>query len=203
MKKYISQFFKWLSSLFEVSAIPITNESAVKVETKVEEKVEIPQPPETIKEETKPETKKESEDEFNIYKPKERLIYSYWNGKELVKADPMTLYKKVMNVGPELAIHFKVAKSQSSGAKDAHDSLIKEVRNIFGVKSLEEEPEGLPQLETMELLNHFLAFINRIKKNSRTLPTTSKHSEDSIPTSEDENPPISNSSDSGSTEDAP
>lgn len=194
MRGYIAKFLKWVTSFFEIN-VPSIQVSEIK--PVVKEEVKEPEP---VKEEIKEE--KKEDDDFSIYHPKERLIYKYWNGKELVAADPMTLYKKVMDVSAELAIHFSVAKSQSKDAKDAHENLIETVRKVFGVKSLEETPEGLGQTESISLLNHFLAYCNRLKKNSRTFATTSKLSEDSQPTSE-QGPATSNTSDSGSTESAP
>lgn len=187
MRYYLRKFFSWLASLFEVAPAAYIPP----VEQKEDEKKE-PEPQQV---------EKEDDASFAIYKPKERLIYQYYNGKEVVKADPMTLYKKVMDVGPEMAIHFKVAKSQARDAKGAHDALIGEVRKIFGIVSMEDDPDhGLPQMETMEVLDHFLTFIARVKKNSRTLPTPSAPSEDSTPTSEEGGPLTSSTSDFGSTE---
>lgn len=196
MRGYIAKFLKWVTSFFEID-VPSISVNDFKPVTKDEVRESLPKEPEPVKEEIKPE-----EDDFSIYHPKERLIYKYWNGKELIAADPMTLYKKVMDVSAELAIHFSVAKSQSKDAKDAHENLIETVRKVFGVRSLEETPEGLGQTESISLLNHFLAYCNRLKKNSRTFATTSKLSEDSQLTSENAQP-TSNISDSGSTENVP
>lgn len=201
MRAYIARFLKWLSSFFEID-IPVAPSAPIVVDNK--EQKEVKKEPEIVKEEIKEEVKEEkpkeeSEDDFSIYNPKERLIYKYWNGKELVVADPMTLYKKVMDVGPELAINFQLAKSASKDAKEGHNSLISSIRNVFNVQSLEDTPEGLGQTETMMLLNHFLAYCNRLKKNSRMFATTSSLSEDSHPTSQPDQP-TPNTSDYGSTE---
>jgi len=104
------------------------------------------------------------DDFFDVYKPKERNIYSYYNGEGMVACDPILLYKSLMKHGPSLSIDIKVANSPSKGAEQAHDSMVKTIREIFSVKPLEEG--GLTEAETVGLLDHFLIYSERIKKNS-------------------------------------
>lgn len=139
-------------------------------------------------------------DRFDVYKPRERLIYKYWDGKKLVSADPLVLYKRMMERGPELSIDIKVSTSASKDAAKAHESLVKGIREVFQVKTLEEG--GITDLEAMDVLDHFLIYSEMVKKNSRPSQTLSAKLEDSV------SPPVdgqatSNSSDSGSTENAP
>lgn len=102
-------------------------------------------------------------DTLEFYKPKERIIYSYWNGSQIVKADPMTLYKRVMDHSQELSAEMKVSNSPSKDASSSHTSLVKKVRDIFNVLPLEEG--GLSELETLQLLDHFMTYTNAVKKN--------------------------------------
>lgn len=220
MRRYLARFFKWIASFFEVketatASIPDASALQKLIEgmkqqqvtvMPIDTKIEPVEPEVKLEEVSAPEGNQstpeitESEDEYNVYNPKERLIYKYWNGKEMIKADPMTLYKKIMDVGPTIAIHHQVSKSQSKDAKAAHDSLIEEVRKIFGVYSLEDVPDtGLGQVESLGLMNHFLDFVSNLKKNSRISQIQSSPSEDSIPTLEENDQLISNTSDSGST----
>lgn len=114
----------------------------------------------------------------DVYKPAEMLIYRYWNGKADVAADPLTLYKKMMAKGPELNIDMKIATSAHSDAGKAHDSMLVKIREIFDVKPFEEG--GLTQLATIELLDDFLIFCDRVKKNGS--PTVIKQEETSAGT---------------------
>lgn len=107
----------------------------------------------------------------NAYYPGEMQIYSYFDGKQVVRADPMTLYKRVMEVGPELAIDIKVANSVSRDANKAHEGLLKKIRTIFNVRPLEEG--GLTEVATANLLDHFLIYTETVKKNSSLLSTSS------------------------------
>lgn len=132
---------------------------------------------------------------YNAYKPKERAIYFYWDGKKEVQADPLVLYKKIMDFGPELSVDLKVSTSLSKDASSHHDSLISKIRKIFSLTSLEEG--GLTEMETIGLLDHFLAYCDSVKKNSSPSVMSSNPTEDSI-NSFLESQPTSNSSDSGS-----
>ena len=106
----------------------------------------------------------------DVYLPSERLLYRYFTGQEIVPADPMQLWQKLMEVGPELSIDMKVANSALKDAPKAHEAMLKKVRSIFSVKPWEEG--GLSQLETIELLNHFLSWCHIEKKNTSPLPTS-------------------------------
>lgn len=141
-------------------------------------------------------------DDFDIYRPKERLIYTYWNGRETVQADPLTLYKKMMQVGPELSIDIKVANSESKDANKAHDGVIRKIRGIFN--TLPMESGGLSEIETCELLDHFLVFCETVKKNMNPSATSLMGAQEGLkPSSREENRPTPITSDSGSTEKEP
>lgn len=145
--------------------------------------------------------KKPNETDFNFYRPKDRFIYHYWDGQKDISADPLVLYKKVMECSHEIAIDSKVALSQSKDALKAHDSLLENIRKIFGVKRYEEG--GLTETETDDLLNNFLLYADNVKKNSSPFATSLGTTEDSTPTSEENPPPTFNTSASGSTENGP
>jgi hypothetical protein len=135
------------------------------------------------------------EEQYDLFRPKQRLIYRYFDGSKEVMVDPMILYKKVMEHGPVLSIDMKLSVSQHSDNRLGHTNLVKRIREIFAVKPLEEG--GLSELETVQLLDHFLGFTERIKKNSSPSQTYSLNPEQSPPLN---GHPMSVSSDSGSTE---
>lgn len=143
-----------------------------------------------------------SEDEaderaFDEYDPGERLIFTYHDGTKKVRADPMVLYKKVMASRAELSIDRKVADSPSKDAMTAHGRLVDRIRAIFQLKLFEEG--GLTEQETVELLDHFLFFVDEIQKKTNPSPTS--WTETSAPSSSaaEDDRRTANTSDCGST----
>lgn len=139
-------------------------------------------------------------DRFDVYKPSDRMIYEYFDGKQQVRRDPIVLYRKISEVGQELSVDIRAANSKLSNtiAMKGHESVIKKVKTIFGVTSFE-EGGGLTEVELMSLLDHFLFYCDAVKKNLN--PLTTSQTEVSSPTepTSAETPPIVNTSDSGST----
>lgn len=144
-------------------------------------------------------TTEQALDRYDIYQPAERLIFEFFDGSKVVKADPMRIYKRIMACGTELSTDQKLAVSPSKDAVKGHENMLKKIREIFDIKPLEEG--GLTEFETAELLDSFLLYAHMIKKNSS--PTTTIQEEASQPTppptKEAENPTTSNDSASGST----
>lgn len=140
------------------------------------------------------------EDAFDLYRPKDRLIYSYFDGQRVVKADPMVLHKRLMEVGPDLSVEMKVAASESKDAATYHGKLIERIRKIFDVKTLTEG--GLGEVETTELLDHFLTYCGRIKKKDSPPPTSPGATSPPSASSPVANPATPSSSPSGSTANA-
>ena len=137
------------------------------------------------------------DDDDALYSLGERFIYRYNNGQKVVRADPMRLYKAVMQVGPELEIDIKVSKSPSKDAANAHQQALLKLRDIFAVKPLEEG--GLTEIETFRLFDHFMAFCGVQKKSSSPPPTSPDAPSPPTPPSPAEGPPTPKPSDSGST----
>ncbi len=135
-----------------------------------------------------------------LYHPKKRMIYCYFDGKKDVKADPMVLYRRAMENGPELSIDLKVANIPNKDSAKAHKGAVEKIRKIFSLVSFEDG--GLTELETLDLLDHFFAFCDGVKKNSSASPTSVPSQEGSKPLPA-ESPSISSSSVSGSTEKEP
>jgi len=135
--------------------------------------------------------------EYDLYHPKERLLYTYWDGTKEVKADPMTLHRKMSALGPALSIDIKVSTSQLKDAEVAQGKVIAQIREIFSLKPLEEG--GLTEIETLELLDHFMVYCHNIKKKLNPFQTNSVPSP-SLPTvpSTDTPPATANTLDSGS-----
>jgi len=148
--------------------------------------------------------KKRQDDRYEVYHPDEVLIYSYWDGSKLVKKDPLRLYKRFLNIKPELLADLKIATStlvKDKQAQHSHDQVIKKYYELFEVKPFDGK-EGLTELAVQELFDHFITYSECVKKNGR-LPQTSQTEispTSPSPTTVAENPTIQPTSGSGSTE---
>lgn len=134
---------------------------------------------------------------FDTYHPKKRCIYTYWNGHKLIKADPLPIYKKIVSQGQLLSIDIKISNSISKEAPNRHTEMVKRIRGIFELDSFEQG--GLSELETVQLLDHFMAFCTKLKKNSNPSVTSSTLTEEFNSFSEKDQP-TQNSSECGSIE---
>lgn len=150
--------------------------------------------------------------DLGLFDPSQRLVYRYRTTTlrpdvppEYVTADPMELWKRLMDVGPELNRNIKVSQSELKVAHAHHLLLVSQVRELFRVPEFADG--GLTQLECVMLLNHFLAYVGVEKKNTPTSPTSSPpEGEGGVPDfapSTDGPPTSQSSSDSGSTDSAP
>lgn len=133
----------------------------------------------------------------DVYRPRQRLIYRYWNGTRTIQADPMVLFKRVMEVGPSLSIDIKVSTSPSKDAQTAHAGVMDKIRGIFSVGTFDKG--GLTDLETAGLLDHFLTYCDRLKKNMRPTATSAAVTSVITAPSLDDNQPTLSGSGSGST----
>ena len=132
---------------------------------------------------------------FANYSVNERLIYQYFDGTKVVRADPLILFKKVMNVGLELSVDMKVANSPMKSAGESYTKAVGKIRSLFAIKPFEEG--GLTEVESFGLLNHFLDYCEQVKKNSSFFVTSSnKWATASAKSSDQTTTPIS---ESGST----
>lgn len=93
---------------------------------------------------------------YDVYYPTDRLVYSYWNGSELIKVDPLTLYKRFIKRGPEIdKLRSKALEQTEEGVK-AHSDLLVILRELFNLKPMEEG--GLSEIETLEAFDHFFTY---------------------------------------------
>lgn len=133
----------------------------------------------------------------DLYRPRERLIYSYHTGERVVRADPLVLYRRVMDEGPELAVDIKVSQSPMAGAGAAQGAVAARVRRMFGLKPLADG--GLGEVECVELLDHFLEYCSGVKKNTGPTPTSAAATSAPTAPSWAAAPPTPPTSASGST----
>jgi len=136
------------------------------------------------------------DERYDLFRPKQRLIYHYFNGNKVVSADPMILHRKMMAKAPDLYIDSKVATFPNKDSGQAQINLTKNIREIFGVKPLDEG--GLTELETAELWKSFLIYCEWVKKNWKVPPTSPTATSATIEATSAGNQPTSNTSASGS-----
>ena len=104
-----------------------------------------------------------------IYKPKDRLIFKYFDGEKIVSADPMVVYRRMLDVSVDLNVDMTVATSASKDAPSSYQKMIEKLRKIFQVKPL--ELGGLTENETFLVYINFSNFCDFVKKNSKNVQT--------------------------------
>ena len=138
----------------------------------------------------------------DLFQPEQRLIFSYFDGTTtLVKADPMVLYRKMMEVGPELSVDISVARSASKDADVAYDKMLTKIRKVFGTKLFEEG--GLTESETVALFDKFNIYCEEIQKKTKNLVTSQTETPSTSQPFIPGGPLTPNGSASGSTANAP
>lgn len=140
------------------------------------------------------------EDLLDVYQPRERAIYRYFDGQKQVSADPLALHYRYCDRSGDLGVMARVANSICKDAGKAFLDVVRYIREIFELKPVAEG--GLTDNEAVELLAHFLRYIETVKKNSppssMSAPATSAPSapsSDAGPPSP--NTPVSPSTDAG------
>lgn len=130
---------------------------------------------------------------FGVFRPKERLIYSYWDGERNRKGDPLELLRRLNGYeGLALKEDAQLAFGSTPEAPRALGRLVGAVREIFGVKRLDDG--GLAEAECLGLLVQFLQFITEVQSDAAPLPSSAP------PTAGPEAPSTTAASrDSGST----
>jgi hypothetical protein len=114
---------------------------------------------------------------IDLYRPKERKLYGYWNGYKTIWEDPMVLWKRFMDVGPELSADIRasnfVLNNNYKASIEASDNIIDKIRSIFDVKPYDKEnpcQSGLTEIQLTDLLGHFMMYCDYIKKNGQENP---------------------------------
>lgn len=138
-------------------------------------------------------------DGLDIYNPKERFIFRYFNGEKIIPADPMRLQQKLIDKLQELSTDLKVSNvPQYPGAEDSYQKLCANIRLIFKIKPLDQG--GLTETELEELLSQFVDYCNWTKKKLSPTQTSQETTSPTTKSSLAESPPTLNSSVSTLTE---
>lgn len=144
-------------------------------------------------------------DPVDLFRPKERDIYHYFDGTAVRDADPLPLYRKMKDVITDLEVEFKVASSGMKGADEHYTSAVNRIRGIFDLKPFPEG--GLTEMECVALFRHFFNYSGGVKKKLPPSSTPSPGTSDDTPPSTEPvpepSPPTELSSGSGSTASEP
>jgi hypothetical protein len=116
---------------------------------------------------------------------KARAIFSYWNGREAVWADPIVLQRDLDKHGGEhwtahidylrLACRMEgkdlstpLAAEQNKAAEEAIEALAVLVRKAFGVETIKDAGiRGLTDAECIDLLAEFMAWMRQAEEDAR------------------------------------
>lgn len=138
---------------------------------------------------------KKVDNPYNGWKPSERYIFRYWDGEKDRDEDPMELYIRMQDVGPELDVDLKVARSQLRDNYKGHVKAVEKIRGIFFVKPYKEG--GLTNAECLNLLDYFLLWTGFEKKSTSQTQTSAGGTSPSTESTPEEKSPSGSTSDSG------
>lgn len=126
----------------------------------------------------------------NWWRNRNRLIYRYWDGARMRRADPILVHRNLRlcdkwDMENDLEFHLK-------GHQEATLRCIAAAREVFEIPVLDDR-KGLTEEETLDTLAGFIIWVDELKKNSRPQPT-SRESPPLSPLSEVGSEPITNPS---------
>src|SRR4051812_25710035 len=142
-----------------------------------------------------------------MFSVKEKRIYKYFNGERDVRGDPMAILLRLstcpdVNFEADLKV-FSIIETKPREGAEAYSRLVQADRHAFKIKPGNDDADApedsLPDLEVLELTQRFLAWVGGVKKNTSDSPTPPTSGQGPSNGGQ-ENPIISTSSASGSTE---
>lgn len=101
---------------------------------------------------------------------REREIFRYSDGRRIRLADPMLIVRK-MAAHPTLDLETTLQQMQAVDSpelqNEATATAVTATREIFDLPAMSEDnPDGLTELETLEVLTDFVDYLDTLKKNS-------------------------------------
>jgi hypothetical protein len=118
----------------------------------------------------------------DIFQPDERLIFHFFDGEKVVRADPMILWERMKERWNDLWVDAAVAFSQLDvkGKKEAREKWFANVCWIFKVRELDGSG-GLTRAEIQGLYASFQTYCEWAKKKYKSTATSP---ETTLPTPE-------------------
>ncbi len=132
-----------------------------------------------------------------IYSRREQLTYQYFDGEKDVVVDPMTLWKPLSEIWPDLITDMKLANSQHSKAQMGWDAQVAKVRKVFSLKPFAEG--GLTETGSMGVLYDFWWWCEELKKNYPPTPISAEATSPTSASTSAASPPTQNGSDFSSS----
>jgi hypothetical protein len=134
---------------------------------------------------------------------KQRLLYSYWDGKTQRRGDPFRIWREIEN---DTSIDLDTMAVFVDGGREPETSLMVEaIARAFRVERWNEETQsGLIDWEIIDLLIYLQSFMLALKKNispGQTSPTITESASSTLPEALAD--PTNASLDSGSTSSEP
>ena len=128
----------------------------------------------------------ENGERLDVYRPSKRLVFSYFDGTNMVRADPMTLYRKLVLQGVDIKTNLKAfhEAQTETDALTAHAGLVSQVNQAFNLKPYEEG--GLTSVETLACWDKFLHFVGFTNQSAPTSLAQPKPPEKQPPPAEPE-----------------
>ena len=110
---------------------------------------------------------------LSLFKPKraKRDIFHYWDGAAERGIDPMTALRALTSHPTFIPVrHLKELSDPDTKISDEASAIcVKAARDVFHVDPWAEGPTqdfGLTEMETMQLLERFMLYIEELKKNA-------------------------------------
>lgn len=99
-----------------------------------------------------------------------REIFAYSDGKRLRYADPLVVLRQ-MAAHAELDLDATLRQMQAVDSPELQNEAcgvaVQATREIFGLPAFgDDNPDGLTELETLDVLTDFVTFLDNVKKNS-------------------------------------
>lgn len=112
--------------------------------------------------------KQKAKKEAGMFRPKERLIYRYWDGRKERLGDPLALVRRLTTYeGLALEVDAKLASGSTPEAPAALGRIVDATRAVFGVQPLEQG--GMTEGECLALLYHFMEFVGEVQRDAGPL----------------------------------
>lgn len=151
----------------------------------------------------------------DLYSPRERAIYRFFDGQKVRCVDPLVLWQRLMDHHQDIMTDMLGAKNFTGDKGSAlYQAMISDIRKVFEVEPFQDlgngRYQGLTEAEVTQLYVHFYQYCDGwlgpddipeggVKKNSPPPTTPATGTSAAMPPSSEENPPTRSSSASGST----
>ena len=106
----------------------------------------------------------------------QRMIFRYHNGLSVIAADPLVIWRRIIN-NPGLQLD-RCAAYINAGKEPESTEIVRSLCDIFGLRRYEPGTGlGLTDLELVDVLGDFVAYMDVVKKNISRGLTSPAHGE--------------------------